>query len=379
MDIVSYVLNKKYTDETAIQFGGLKGASCQVKSIVKEDGVNTVTLQWVNDEGETRESVLYINDGEKGETGETGAQGPRGLQGEQGIQGIQGEQGIQGIQGETGPQGEQGIQGEKGDPGEDGTPIYTWVAGTAYAVEDLAIYNNCFYLCTTANSDLVFDETKWISIGSADGNYDIVETEDDLPDIFAITDRKIYYVIEEESFYLWNGLEWVIISTGGGGGQAIVRRGNITITSETVFPLTVTFDEAMPVTDYLISFEAVGESPNYLVHRLMPYNKTVNGFSLQLDDFFAGNEGTIKYIAYIVGNSRITTGGKGEVSALSFRQMTQQEYSALTNTEKRNGTVYFITEDSTGVKGLKIITISQHDYDELTQEEKNNDVPYFVY
>lgn len=183
MDIVSYILSKNYTDETAIQFGGLKGASCQIKSINKSDGVTTITFVWKNDDNETRESQIVINDGAKGETGKQGIQGPKG------------------------DKGETGEQGPQGDPG---TPIYPWTAGTAYAVGDLAIYSNCFFLCIVANSDLTFDDTKWIGIGSSDGNYDIVTSVEDLPEgIFTEADRKIYYVIEEEKFYEWNGLAWI--------------------------------------------------------------------------------------------------------------------------------------------------------------------------
>ncbi len=150
---VTYAVSKKYTDETASQFGGLKGAPCKVKSVVKSNGQNIVTLQWTNDIGETRESKVYI---------------------------------------------------------DDGTPIYTWESGYSYKYGDLVIYTSCFYRCITPNSDSVFDETKWNAIGSPDGNYDIVETKSLLPIRFTSADRKMYYVIDESAFYLWNGTEWEI-------------------------------------------------------------------------------------------------------------------------------------------------------------------------
>lgn len=152
LSAVTYALAKNYTDETAAQFGGLKGAPCKVKSVVKQDGQNVITLEWKNDEGETRESKVYIN---------------------------------------------------------DGTPIYTWEAGYRYEYGDLAIYQSCFYRCITPNSDFVFDSTKWNEIGSPDGNYDIVDRKEDLPPRFTSADRKMYYVINEGLFYLWNGEEWV--------------------------------------------------------------------------------------------------------------------------------------------------------------------------
>jgi len=152
LSAVTYALSKKYTDETAAQFGGLKGAPCKVKSVVKENGQNIITLEWKNDEGETRESKVYV---------------------------------------------------------DDGTPIYTWEPNFQYEYGDLAIYQSCFYRCITANSDAVFDDTKWNEIGSPDGNYDLVTTAADLPIRFTPADRKMYYVIDEGIFYLWNGEEWV--------------------------------------------------------------------------------------------------------------------------------------------------------------------------
>lgn len=152
LSAVTYALAKKYTDETAIQFGGLKGAPCQVKSVIKQDGQTIVTLSWKNDEGEERTSQFIVN---------------------------------------------------------DGTPIYTWESGYHYEYGDLAIYQSCFYRCITDNSDTIFDNTKWNEIGNPDGNYDIVNVPEDLPPRFTAADRKMYYCISDRMFYLWDGYKWV--------------------------------------------------------------------------------------------------------------------------------------------------------------------------
>ena len=152
LSAVTYVLSKKYTDETAIQFGGLKGAPCKIKSITKENGQNIVIFEWKNDDGDTRESKLVV---------------------------------------------------------DDGTPIYVWEPGHPYIYGDLVIYESCFYRCITPNSDSVFDNTKWNEIGSPDGNYDIVQNESLLPIRFTAADRKMYYSIEDSLFFLWNGTQWV--------------------------------------------------------------------------------------------------------------------------------------------------------------------------
>ena len=153
MDIVSYALSRKYTEETAIEFGALKGASCTIKSIVKEDGHNTITFEWKNSEGETRTSVLVV---------------------------------------------------------DDGTPIYIWHTGDSYEVGDLCIYQASFYQCVIANNDGEFNPAHWLAIGSADSNYGIVELASELPSGFTIQDRKMYYSIADHAFWLWDGEEWVL-------------------------------------------------------------------------------------------------------------------------------------------------------------------------
>ena len=151
LNVPAYVLSKKYTDDSLIGVGALKGAPCKIKSIVKEHGQNIITFEWKDDEGNLHESKLYV---------------------------------------------------------DDGTPIYPWTAGDTYKYGDLVIYASCFYRCTTENSDLVFNPAHWEEIGSPDGNYDIVETAAELPPRFTPADRKLYYVIDEAIFYLWNGTEW---------------------------------------------------------------------------------------------------------------------------------------------------------------------------
>ncbi len=147
----AYALAKAYTNETASQFGGLKGAPCTIKSVKKQNGRNIVTFEWKNDAGDTRESQMIVN---------------------------------------------------------DGTPIYVWESGNHYEYGDLAIYESCFYRCITPNDDVEFDGTKWNEIGSPDGNYDIVQNSSLLPAIFTAADRKMYYSIEDADFWLWNGIEW---------------------------------------------------------------------------------------------------------------------------------------------------------------------------
>lgn len=151
-DVISYVLSRQFTKKTVIGLGAIKGSPCTVESIVKQDGQNIVTLKWEGTDGtiERREMVV-----------------------------------------------------------DDGTPIYVWESGKHYNYGDLVIYESCFYRCITPNSDIVFDDTKWNEIGSPDGNYDIVQSKALLPVRFTPADRKMYFSIEDECFFLWNGSSWI--------------------------------------------------------------------------------------------------------------------------------------------------------------------------
>lgn len=158
MDKKAYVLAKKYTDETAIQFGGLKGANTKIRSIEHENGQSIVTFEWKNDDDEIRTSVMRVN---------------------------------------------------------DGTPIYVYEAGTLYKYGDLVIYASQWYRCVVEHvAGAELDPSKFAEIGSTDGNYDIIENSSELPARFTPADRKMYYSIEDAAFWLWNGYEWELQSAG---------------------------------------------------------------------------------------------------------------------------------------------------------------------
>lgn len=148
----AYILSKGYTDETAIGFGAVIGAPCTVKSIVHENGVNVVTFEWTANDGTKKTSEMSVT---------------------------------------------------------DGTPIYAWISGNTYKYGDLVIYDSSFYKCIVENSDLEFNSSKYEAIGSSDGNYDIVQLTEYLPNTFTSNDRKIYFSIEDSCFYLWNGIRWI--------------------------------------------------------------------------------------------------------------------------------------------------------------------------
>lgn len=63
-DATTYARSKKYTD-TSIEgtTGVIAGKNCTIESVVKEDGVNTVTFKWTADNGDVRRTTMRVNDG----------------------------------------------------------------------------------------------------------------------------------------------------------------------------------------------------------------------------------------------------------------------------------------------------------------------------
>lgn len=89
MDISSYILSKRYTDDnivetrqyvedTAIGGGAIKGAPCTIKNIERVEDGNIVTFSWILNDGSERSDTLLIKDGEGGKDGATPSIGANG-------------------------------------------------------------------------------------------------------------------------------------------------------------------------------------------------------------------------------------------------------------------------------------------------------------
>ena len=65
MDIISYILSKKYTNDTVIGLGAIKGSPAMISSIVdNSDGTHDITFSWKDTSDVTHTSVLTVSDGE---------------------------------------------------------------------------------------------------------------------------------------------------------------------------------------------------------------------------------------------------------------------------------------------------------------------------
>lgn len=64
--IIAYILSKKFTKDTVIGMGAIKGAACQVQSINKVGKTTTITLKWEDNLGGVHTQPFDIEDGADG-------------------------------------------------------------------------------------------------------------------------------------------------------------------------------------------------------------------------------------------------------------------------------------------------------------------------
>ena len=150
---------KKYTLDTAEEFGAVKGAPCTVES-QEHDSVNHVTnvvLKWENSQGAVQRTTVEIPDGigiaSIAKTSTSGNVDTYTIT----------------LTNNT----TQTFTVTNGIDGKDGTPIYNWTGGASYKVGDLIIRDDKWYQCDVANSDIVFDSSKWHRVAVEGGESEL--------------------------------------------------------------------------------------------------------------------------------------------------------------------------------------------------------------
>ena len=66
MDIITYILSKKYTNDSLDGIGAVKGAPCRISKIEPIEGGNEITFAWTSNSGVESTSTLIVKDGEQG-------------------------------------------------------------------------------------------------------------------------------------------------------------------------------------------------------------------------------------------------------------------------------------------------------------------------
>lgn len=266
LNTVTYALSKKYTNDSISGVSGvLAGKNCTIDSIVKVDGVNTVTFKWEDASvtpAVTRTTQMIVN---------------------------------------------------------DGIGIKPWVTGDTFAVNEVCIYNGSLYQCTTAHTaGATFDVTKWQALGSADSNYGITSNYSTLPSTLTVADLKMYYCISDytnggvtylSGYYLWNGSAWVRTQP-----KVLDRftEVNITDLSGAVIGHNLYFDGKKVITDADLQYVVVDSYSDIDVTKtvnLMYFVKNITVNALTGDiEHYSGHyfyDGATKAITFI--NERETT------------------------------------------------------------------------
>lgn len=67
--VQAYAISKKYTEDSLIGVGALKGAPCTILSIVDDpsEGTHTVTFEWTDDTGGKHTETMVVKDGQGSE------------------------------------------------------------------------------------------------------------------------------------------------------------------------------------------------------------------------------------------------------------------------------------------------------------------------
>lgn len=78
LDVISYALSTKYTDDEIAGGGAVKGKNCIISAIDDIIGGHRVTFKWYLDSGVEQTGYMDVMDGAKGEDGEKGEAGEQG-------------------------------------------------------------------------------------------------------------------------------------------------------------------------------------------------------------------------------------------------------------------------------------------------------------
>lgn len=66
LSLLTLAMSKKYTNDIVVGLGDeriIKGASCTIKNITKENNANIVTFEWTAENGQKETKTMTIEDG----------------------------------------------------------------------------------------------------------------------------------------------------------------------------------------------------------------------------------------------------------------------------------------------------------------------------
>ena len=93
MDVLTYIMAKKYTDKSLEGVTTIKGKNCTITDISPITGGNRITFAWELDDGTQQTDTLDVMDGAPGLDGQDGQDGAPGADGKDGQDGQDGAPG----------------------------------------------------------------------------------------------------------------------------------------------------------------------------------------------------------------------------------------------------------------------------------------------
>lgn len=78
MDFDLLALSKKYTDETVVGGGAIKGKNCTIEKVDEIEGGSRIHFLWTLDDGTQKRTYIDVKDGRQGSPGPQGDPGPEG-------------------------------------------------------------------------------------------------------------------------------------------------------------------------------------------------------------------------------------------------------------------------------------------------------------
>lgn len=63
MDIITYILARKYVEQTADALGAVRGRPCTIASVTPTEGGSIVTFRWTSDSGVVQTTTMTVHDG----------------------------------------------------------------------------------------------------------------------------------------------------------------------------------------------------------------------------------------------------------------------------------------------------------------------------
>ena len=342
-------LSKKYTDETVVGGGALKGKNCIVEETTDITGGKRVHFKSTLDDGTIKRDTIDVMNGAqgiqgvKGDTGNTGADGPKGDSGTITVGTVSSGDSpavvnvgtsTDAIFNFTLPKGDKGDKGDKGADGQNGSS-FSIRARFQSESELIAAYpdgpenpGDAYFVGTTANPDLyiwLIDEEEWHNSGPIAGvKGDKGDTGDDGFSPVASVSKS-------------GGVATISIRDKTGQTTATISDGSNGTNGKSAYQVAVDEGFVGTESEWLASLVgakgddgADGTNGADGVSPVANVSKTGNVFTIHIQDAIGTTEENIDMSSYATASDLSTVQGKIPANASSSNKLaTASDVSAV--------------------------------------------------